>query len=145
MQRLIGRFQEVGVANRFQQIIECVDLIAVERILAESGRKDDARVGLQDAGKLHSVELRHLDIEEKQVDRLFAEGGKRVDGAIVFSRQFQERRLVYITFQQADSQRFVVDDCTLQNHSLISFFTFRFFAAYLQLQHAVVVVTLYTV
>ena len=38
--------------------------------------------------------------------------GKCLEGTAELTRQAEERSLVYITFQQTDSQWLVIDDCT---------------------------------
>ena len=47
-QGFVGRLEEVGIADGFEQIVEGIDLIAVEGVLAESGGEDDARIGIED-------------------------------------------------------------------------------------------------
>ena len=62
--------------------------------------------------KFHAAQLRHLDIEEKQLYRLGAQYGQCLKGAVELCREAEERSLVYITFQQTDGQWFIIDDCT---------------------------------
>ena len=112
LQRLVGRLEEIRVTDRFQQIVEGVHLVAVEGILFESRRKDDAGICLQYPRKFHAAQLRHLDIEEKQLYRLGAQYGQCLKGAVELCCEAEERSLVHITFQQTDGQWFIIDDCT---------------------------------
>lgn len=67
---LIGSLQEIDIRNRFQQIIERIDTVAVNGILTEGGGKHNTGTRIHHFRKLQSVKLRHLNIQEKKIDFL---------------------------------------------------------------------------
>ena len=63
--RLADGLQEFLVANGLEQEIKRRDFIALEGVLLECGRKDDARLRRNHAREREPVKIGHLDIEEQ--------------------------------------------------------------------------------
>ena len=106
---LAGRPEKLGIADRLEQIVQRVGAEPFERILLESGRENYARPLAEHAGQFQTVHLRHLDIEEKQVCRVFLPHGKCLDGARADTLEREKRRLPHVIAQQLRRQRLVVD------------------------------------
>ena len=60
----VGRLMKLGVTKGFMEIIEGVDFVAIESVLLKGGGEDNTCVFGHKFGKLHSVELGHLDVEK---------------------------------------------------------------------------------
>ena len=106
---LAGRPEELGVADRLEQVVQRIGAEPFERVLFEGGRENYARPLAERAGQFKAVHLRHLDVEEKQVCRVLLPHGKRFDGARTDAFEREKRRLPHVIAQQLRCQRLVVD------------------------------------
>ena len=111
---LLGRFQELLVADRLEKEVQGAYLVAVKGILLEGGGEDDAGIGREHAGKLHPVQVRHLDVQEHQFGNLGADLRKGQDRVVEGSGQLQERSTLHETLQHLYGQRLVVDHYATQ-------------------------------
>ena len=97
--RLFGSSKKLVVAYRLQQKVERIHLVAVESILFERRRKDDAGMGRHHVRKLHTVHIGHLNIEKQHVGTVVPYGLQRSNrvGKRCFERQ--KRRALYKLLQ----------------------------------------------
>ena len=114
--RFVGGPQELGITDRFEQVIQRIDPESFQRVLFKRCRKNHPRLRSDHPRKLQPVELRHLDIQKNQVDLFALQNGQRFDRTGTRSRKMQERRLLYITRQQVPRQRFIVHDKRFDSH-----------------------------
>ena len=117
---LVGRLEEVGVGNGLEQVVEGIDLVAVEGVLLEGSGKDDAGARIDHPREFEPVEFGHLDVEEEEVDLLFGQFLHGLNSTGVFPCQFEEGSLGYIALKQSEGQGFIVYNGTFQFH--IKFF-----------------------
>ena len=114
--RLVQRGEQALGADRFQQVIDGVEIEGLHCVVVVGRGEHDGRrpgQGAEVAGQLDAVHARHADVGEHDVDRLLAqeiEGGEAVhrfadDCARQLAGQIAEQ------FAQAGArQRLVVDD-----------------------------------
>ena len=116
-QRLVRRCEEVGIADRFEQVVDRVDAEAFDGVAAESCGEDHARVGGEHPRELHAVQPRHLNIAEKQIDRTVAQHAEGRDAAAERALQLQKGGLPDVRLHQFHGQRLIVDYRAAQFHS----------------------------
>ncbi len=78
--RLLNCREELVIAYRFQQEIEGRHLVTLESVFLECRGEDDTGVGGNHVCQLHTVEVGHLNVEEKQVGLLLFDGIDSLDG-----------------------------------------------------------------
>src|SRR5580704_5383397 len=67
---LIYCHQETLKSYRFQQVVQCVQLITFHSVLAVGSSENDQGPRRQGLQQLHSADIRHIDVEEDEVDLL---------------------------------------------------------------------------
>ena len=72
-------------------------------------------------GEFHTIEVGHLNVEEKQIGLLLLHGIDGLNGVSKGCQKCQIRRLGYEGLQEFDSQRLVVDDDTGKGHFCLQF------------------------
>ena len=106
----LGRRQEVGIADRLEQVIECFDAEPLDSVLFERCNKNDFHLRRQQTREFQSAEIRHLDVEKQQFGlHPITDSLHSTECIGVGTGRFQERCLVYISFDQFAGQRFVID------------------------------------
>lgn len=113
-----GGFEEVGVTDGFEQIVECVDAVAFGGVLAEGGGEDDACAVGKYAREFHAAELGHLYVEIEEVDVRVGERGQGVDGAVECADEAEEGCLQDVALEESDGEGFVVDNGTGEGHNI---------------------------
>ena len=121
---LFDRGQEFIVSDRLQQEVERIHLVALKGIFLESGSKHHTSILWQDMSQFHTVDVRHLNVEEQQFRFLCLDGVDGSDGVCIRSHQLQLRRPLYVRLQQAHCQGLVIDNhAGYRSHSCRVIFT----------------------
>ena len=76
-------------------------------------------------GELHTIEVRHLYIEEEQVGPMFLDGVDGLDGVGKRTQKMKVRGLGNKRLQEFHGQRLVVNDDTTQCHLSFSIFNIQ--------------------
>ena len=109
LQRAVGGGEKLRIAYGLQQIVDGVVAESVESIFLEGGDKDDAAFRRNDFRKLYAVELRHLNVEKKQVYLLLQYAFYCLRGGCERCLKRQKRCLFDKRAYQPACERFVVD------------------------------------
>ena len=115
LQRAVGGGEKLRIAYGLQQIVDGVVAESVESIFLEGGDKDDAAFRRNDFRKLYAVELRHLNVEKKQVYLLLEYAFYCLRGGCERCLKRQKRCLFNKRAYQPACERFVVDDAAFQS------------------------------
>ena len=115
LQRAVGCGEKLRIVYGFQQVVNGIVAESVERIFLESGDKDDAAFRRNDFRKLYAVELRHLNVEKKQVYLLLHYAFYCLRGGCERCLKRQKRCLFNKRAYQPACERFVVDDAAFQS------------------------------
>lgn len=116
LQCLVAGLEEVGIADGLGEVVERVDAVAIDGILAEGGGEDDARGLGQHLAELQSVEVGHLDVKENEVDGVVGKSFEGVHGVVILALEFHEGDFIDVAGQQFHGQGFVVDDGAFNCH-----------------------------
>src|SRR6185437_9420482 len=108
--RLVYRFQETVVLDGLQQVVDGVDIESVHGIFAECGGKDYGGILLiDDTREFDAIDIRHLDIEKKNIDGRGVHLFLRFEGVGKDAFQIEEIDLGDVFLQDLQSQRLVID------------------------------------
>ena len=93
---LQGCPQEIVHAERLQQIVHGIHLIAFHGIFRVGRGEDDEWGRSQLAYEIHTAQVGHVDITEDSIYHLLLHQLLSLQGTMALACQFQERHLIYI-------------------------------------------------
>ena len=105
---LVGSLLEVGKRERFKQIIDRIDLVSVNGIIAVSRRENHYRRHVKAFHEVHSVDIRHVNVDEQRINGLLVHDSLCLGGTLTLATQFQKIHLIYICSQLAQCQRLII-------------------------------------
>ena len=94
LQSLVCSEKEGLVADGLQQVVQRINLVAVNGILAESGSEDDAGGLGDDGGELNAAEFGHLDVEKHEMNTILTQVLDGRYGTVVGADEVEERGLL---------------------------------------------------
>ena len=101
--------QEVVHAERLQQVVDGVDLVALDGIFRVGGGEDDERRGCQLAHEVHAAEVGHIDVAEDGVHHVVLHDLACLECAAALACQFEKRHFADVGDELAQGQGLVVD------------------------------------
>ena len=108
MPGLLYGSQKLLVADGLEKEIESVHLVTFVGILFEGGGEDDPRGGRHLPREVETIEVGHLDIEEKEIDFQMVERLERLHGVVERGGQFKPLGTCDEVLQHLDGQGLVV-------------------------------------
>ena len=105
----VRRPHKVLQAEGLQQVVNGIDLEALDSIFGVGGGKYDEGRGSQRLDELHAIEVGHVDVAENDVDGLTVEHVDGLEGTLALGCQLKEWHLINIGDELLQGQRLVVD------------------------------------
>ena len=105
-----GRLFEIVKPERFEQIVQSIDLKALDGILTISRGEDHYGRCFERADEFHSANVGHLDVGEDGIDAFALQVLCGFGGTLDGRNECESFSLFDVSLELFQSQRFVVDD-----------------------------------
>ena len=105
----VGGAAELIEAEGLEQVVDGIDLEALDSILGVGGREDDERRYRKRLHEIHAVEVGHVDVAEDGIDGLTVEDVLGLEGTLALGDELQKRNLADVCDELLQSQGLVVD------------------------------------
>jgi hypothetical protein len=103
-------------AERFQQVVDRMDLERFDRVLVIGGDEDDRDLAPEQLQHVKAVQLRHLNVEEDQIRLLLRDRFHRLETVAALCDDVDVRVRCEQLAQQHPRQRFIVNNDHPQWH-----------------------------
>ena len=116
LQIAFDRSEEAVEGDRFEQVVDNVEVEGVQRVFPVGRCEDGMRGVAQAFEEVESGELGHADVEEEEVDGLVVENFQGFYGIGAYSADLEEGQLPDMFLQQLYGERFVVNEQAADIH-----------------------------
>ena len=103
------RAPEIGHRERFEQIVDGVDLVAVDGIVAVGRREDNQRRHVETLDEVHAVDVGHIDVDEQRVDGLAVHNLLCFRSTLALAGKLKKFHFLYVCRQLPQGQWLIVD------------------------------------